>query len=203
MSLNKTNIAPCPEEVLKGLDLIVVIDHSGSTETGSTRLKGKSRYDEMQEQAVMAAEVMSRYDDDGITLVHFSNHAVTKDGVNADAVRELFKEVRPGGGTVLSNAINEVVKKTRTTSKEVVALIFTDGEANDPDEVKRAMDAAGKEFGRPKIGFCFIQVGNDPGAKSFLDMLDNDLKVDISATFSNEDAEGLSIQQLIQAARTE
>ena len=31
MSLNKINIEPCPE-ILKKLDLIVVIDHSGSTE---------------------------------------------------------------------------------------------------------------------------------------------------------------------------
>src|SRR6266699_3691579 len=124
MSENKTNIQPCPDDVLKTLDLILVIDHSGSMESASTRLKGKSRYDEVQEQAVMAADVMSRFDDDGITLIHFANATKVSDGVNGDAVRKLFKEVRPGGGTALHLAIDKVGEKARASKKEVVALVF-------------------------------------------------------------------------------
>ena len=203
MSLNRVNIQPATDEVLKTLDLILVIDHSGSMETPSKRLKGKTRYDECAESAVQAADVMSRYDDDGITLIHFSSATKVTDGVNGDAARELFKEIRPGGGTNLHLAIDEVGKKARSSAKQIVALVYTDGEANDAQAVLDSMNALGKEFGRPKIGFCLIQVGDDKGANDFLDMIDNNLKVDISAHFTEEEAEGLTIQQLIQAARTE
>lgn len=203
MSTEKVNIAPADEAVLKTLDYIIVIDHSGSTATGSNRLKGKSRYDEMREQCILAATIAGKYDDDGITLIHFSTAAKVRDGVKADAVASVFAEFRPGGNTMLGLALAEAVKKAQASTKEVVVLVFTDGEASDEDDVIRVISEAGASMGRPKIGFCFIQVGNDPSAKAFLDKLDNDLKVDVCATFSEEDAENLSIEQLVNAARTE
>lgn len=203
MSENKVNIEPASEDVLKTLDLVILIDHSGSMESESNRLPGKTRYQEVEETAIMAANVMSRYDDDGITLVHFATTAKVNDGVKADAVAKLFKEIAPGGNTMLAVALKEVVKKVKSTTKETVALVFTDGEASDEAEVLKVLNDAGTTLGRPRIGFTFIQVGTDSHAKQFLDRLDNSLKVDVCATFSEEEAEGLSIPQLINAARTE
>lgn len=203
MSANpKMNIEPASEEVLKKLDWIIVIDHSGSTATESTRLKGRTRYEEMQEQCILAGNIASKYDDDGITLIHFSNRAAVRDNVKADAVANVFREYRPGGSTMLALALNEAVAKAKASTKETVVLVFTDGEASDPDDVIATLNAAGRDLGRPRIGFSFIQVGDDRGAKAFLDKLDNSLSVDVCATFSEEDAENLSIEQLVAAART-
>lgn len=203
MSDNKTNIESASEDILKSLDWIIVVDHSGSTANESIRMPGKTRYDEMKEQCILAANIAQKYDDDGLTLIHFSAAVSVRDGVKADAVANVFREYRPGGGTMLGKALGEAVKKAKASTKETVVLVFTDGEASDPDEVIKVLNQAGKDLGRPKIGFSFIQVGNDSEAKKFLDKLDNDLKVDICATFSEEDAEGLSIEQLVNAARTE
>ncbi len=202
MSANKTNIAPATDAVLKALDWIIVIDHSGSTATPSKRIEG-TRYDEMREAAILAAETAAKYDDDGITLIHFSSNAVIRDGVKPDAVRNVFAEYRPGGSTMLGLALDQAVAKAKSSRKDVVVLVYTDGEASDPRHVLDTLTKAGNDLGRPRIGFAFVQVGDDPEAKRFLDHIDNELKVDVSATFSAEDADGLSIEQLVNAARTE
>lgn len=203
MSENKTEIVPATEETMKKLDWIIIVDHSGSMEEPSTQMKGHTRYEEVREEVVLAARIAEKYDDDGLTLIHFSSHATVTDGVKADAVKSVFDRFHPSGGTNLHLALDEAVKKARKSAKEVVVLVFTDGEANDPDEVINTINVAGKEFGRPRIGFTFVQVGNDSSAKAFLDRIDNDLKVDVCATFSEEEAENLSIEQLVTAARTE
>lgn len=203
MSENKTEIPAATEEVLKRLDWLLLIDHSGSMAEPSTRLKGKTRYEEVQETAMLAARIAEKYDDDGLTLIHFAATATVTDGVKADAVKDAFAKFGPRGGTNLHLALEQALVKARASAKEVVALVFTDGEANDFDAAVKVINQAGKELGRPKIGFCFIQVGKDAGAKAFLDKLDNELAVDVCATFSEEDAENLSIEQLVTAARTE
>lgn len=203
MSQNKTEIVAAPEDVLKKLDWIIIVDHSGSMQTSSTRMRGKSRYQEVQETVNLAAIIAEKYDDDGLTLIHFSNKAVVTDGVKAADVRAAFAKFVPGGGTNLHLALLEAENKARASSKEVVVLVFTDGEANDQDACIDAINKAGKEFGRPRIGFTFVQVGDDQGAKAFLDRMDNELAVDVCATFSEDEAENLSIEQLVTAARTE
>jgi Mg-chelatase subunit ChlD len=203
MSSNKTEIVAAPAEVLAKLDWIIIVDHSGSMATPSTRMKGKTRYEEVQEQVVLAARIAEKYDDDGLTLIHFSGKASVTDGVKADDVEEAFARFSPGGSTALHLALIEAEKKARASSKEVVVMVFTDGAADDQAAVIDAINAAGKEFGRPRIGFAFVQVGNDRGAKAFLDKLDNDLSVDVCATFSEEEAENISVEQLVTAARTE
>lgn len=202
MSANKVNIAPATDEVLKGLDWIIVIDHSGSTATESKRIEG-TLYDEMKEAAMTAAVVANKYDDDGITLIHFSSHSVVNDGVKPQAIADVFAEYVPGGNTMLGQALEQAVAKAKSSSKEVVVIVYTDGAASDPTKVIDVLNKAGKDLGRPRIAFAFVQVGNDRDAAKFLDKLDNDLKVDVCATFSAEDADGLTIQQLVNAARTE
>lgn len=203
MSENKTEIVPADKETLSRLDFIIIVDHSGSMNTPSTRMGGKTRYEEVQETVILAAQIAEKYDDDGLTLIHFSNKATVTDGVKAADVAAAFGKFSPSGSTALDLALIEAEKKARDSKKEVVVLVFTDGEANDPDAVIKAINAAGKEFGRPRIGFTFIQVGTDSNAKKFLDRLDNELAVDVCATFSEDEAEDLTIEQLVTAARTE
>lgn len=201
-TVTKTAVSPASEDVLKALDLILVIDHSGSMDSASKRLSGKSRWDEVKEDTIRAANVAGRYDADGLTVIAFATGVRAQDGVTADKVEQLFQEVTPGGNTNLTAAIDTAIEKAKASSKEVVALVYTDGAPNDEKSVIEALNRAGKELGRPKIGFCFIQVGDDPGAAKFLNKLDNDLAVDVCATYSAADAESMKIEQLIEAART-
>lgn len=203
MSANKVNIAPATDETLKKLDWIIVVDHSGSTSNPSTRIHGGSLYDEMREQAQLAANIAEKYDDDGITVIHFASHVVVRDGVKAQEMRNVFAEQHPGGSTRLDLALAEAVKKAKSSTKEVVVIVYTDGEADNYDDVINVMNQAGRDLGRPRIGFCFVQVGNDPAAKKFLDRLDNEMKIDVCATFNSDEAGDLSIEQLVNAARTE
>lgn len=189
------------QDELKKLDFIVVIDHSGSTGEPSLRFTGKNRLHEMEEACLCVAREAQKYDDDGITVIPFSSKAAVFDGVTADKVRDVFKEFEPRGGTNLALALNEVVNKARASTKDVVAIVYTDGEASDPNEVTATINAAGKEFGRPKIGFTIVQVGQDGNAAKFLDHLDNNLDVDVVATVRAADADDLGIAELAWMAR--
>lgn len=189
------------EDDLKKLDWIVVIDHSGSTGEPSLRLKGRTRFDEMHESCLAVARQAERYDDDGITVITFSGRTKVFDGVTGDKVKNVFAEIHPGGGTNLGAAIREVMAKKRASTKDVIAIIYTDGEADSETDVIAALNDAGKEFGRPKIAFVIVQIGEDAGAKKFLDRLDNGLAVDVLATVRAEDADELSVPELAWLGR--
>ena len=189
------------EETLKELDYIVVVDHSGSMGMSSTRIKGKNRLTEVAEEATSVARLAQAYDDDGITVIAFSSTVKTYDGVTADRVENVFREFPPRGSTNLSAAIDAVAAKTRSSSKEVVAIVYTDGAPDSQEDVVRSINTAAKEFGRPRIGFVFIQVGEDADAQKFLEYLDDNLKVDVVSTVKEADSEGLTLGQLAWLAR--
>lgn len=196
-----TVIQSATEAELKALDLIVVIDHSGSMGDPSLRLAGKTKFEENQEDVVAVAREMGKYDADGLTIIAFSSAVRTYDGVTADKVGQVFTETSPRGTTNLTDAIKAVSEKAKASSKEVVAVIYTDGSPNDPSGAMHAIATLGTEMGRPKIGLVFVQVGADPGAAAFLSKLDNEMKVDVCATVSAAQAEGLSVGQLVWLAR--
>lgn len=190
------------DETLKALDWIVVVDHSGSMAEDSTRLAGKTRYEELQEEVIAVARQAEKYDDDGITVINFASTVNVTDGVTASEVTRVFKEFPPRGLTDLAGAIKAVAKKTRESTKPgVVAIIYTDGVPNDENAVIKEVNAAAAEFGRPRIGFVIIQVGQDKQATKFLARLDDTLKVDVLSTIPEEQSEGLTLGQLAWLAR--
>lgn len=189
-----------PEE-LKNIDAILVIDHSGSMGEPSTRFSGKTKYQELQEDAQAVAREMEKYDTDGITVIAFSSGVNTYDGVTAAKVSQVFNEQPPRGSTNLTDALRSAVDKAKSSNKDCAVLVYTDGSPNDAQTAIDVIGIAGRTLGRPKIGFTFIQVGNDQGAASFLDKLDNGMPVDVVATVRSKDAETLSVPQLIWMAR--
>jgi Mg-chelatase subunit ChlD len=196
-----TVIQSATETELKALDLIVVIDHSGSMGDPSLRLAGKAKFEELKEDVIAVAREMGKYDADGLTVIAFSSAVRTFDGVTADKVGQVFTETSPRGTTNLTDAMKAVSEKAKSTDKEVVAVIYTDGSPDDPESAMKAIAAIGTEMGRPKIGLVFVQVGADPGAAAFLSKLDNEMPVDVCATVSAAQAEGLSVGQLVWLAR--
>ncbi len=200
---NTTQIGEETEETLKKLDFIIAVDHSGSMSKPSNRMTGKTRFQEVEEEVGNIARQAEKYDDDGLTVIAFAGSAKVYDGVTSDKVETVFKEFQPNGSTNLAAAISEASKKARSSSKEVVVIIFTDGEPDSYPDVEREINAAGKEFGRPRIGFFFSQVGSEAGATKFLSRIDNDLKVDVCSTRSEELTESLSLAQIAWAARND
>ncbi len=197
-----SNVAHASEDVLKALDAIVIVDHSGSMAEPSTRHSGKNRLDEVKEDCIAVARTMEKYDDDGIALIAFSGNVRSWNGVKADNVVNLFKEVSPKGSTNLHGALAEAVKLVDGSKKNAVVFVYTDGAPDDAAAAKKVIEDAGKKLGRPKIGFVFCQVGNDAGATKFLEDLDNNLSVDVVATLSAQQAENLDVAQLVTLAQT-
>jgi Mg-chelatase subunit ChlD len=189
--------------VLATLDFIVLVDHSGSMGSDSAAMEGKTRLEEVEEQCLQIARVASKHDDDGITVIAFNNRVNAYDGVKADAVHKIFQEFPPGGSTNLGGALTAAFDKVRASSKNAVVLVYTDGAPDSKPDVIKAITGAANEFGRPKMGITFIQVGDDKQAAEFLEKLNSDLKgcPDCVAVVNADDAQNLGLDQLAWLAQ--
>lgn len=177
----------------------MVIDHSGSMGSPSTVFRGKTRMQEVQEAAETIARAAEAVDSDGITVIPFSSKAAMVDNVTSSKVAQVFQEYQPSGSTALDRALALAVEKARKSSKRVGVVVYTDGEPNDHGEVIRVLEDAGK-LGRSKIGFTFVQVGQDAQATRFLRALDDDLDTDIVDVVPAERANDLSLAELMYCA---
>lgn len=205
MDINE--IGTISDESLKNTDFIIAVDTSGSMDAPSSvpSLKGKSRFDEVMEEAKGVCYAAGRFDTDGITLIFFGNNkVVVHDGVTSDNVEAIFAKTIVGGTTPTHLAIDAIHKKSKESTKEVVAFVYTDGIPDDEAAVKAAIISAAKDLGDTKTGILFNQVGNDAGAKTFLQTLDSGLGddvPDIVATLTVDAAAGLKIGQKAWLAR--
>lgn len=197
----QTAIQEVTADELKNIDGIVVIDHSGSMSSGSSRFTNKTRYQEVEEAAGAIAREMQQYDEDGITVIHFSSGVTVHDNIKSDKVAEVFKEHRPAGSTALHLALEAAFAKAKASTKQTVIITYTDGAPDDERAVIAVIEKAGKDLGRPKIGFVFVHVGNDAGATAFLDKLDSGMSVDVTATVRAAEADMLTVPQLVWLAR--
>jgi Mg-chelatase subunit ChlD len=190
------------DDQMKAIDFIALFDHSGSMSRDSKRMKGKTRWEELQEDAESLCRQAAKFDDDGITVIAFSNAVRVFDGVKIDAVEKLFQEVTPNGSTNLTDAVKAAIEKASTSAKHCVILAFTDGVPDDPSGVFAAINEAGGKLGRPKIGFTFVQVGEEDSAKKFLDSINNNLTVDVVGVVPTGTV-GLSLGQLCWIAQNQ
>lgn len=194
------------KDVLATLDFHIGVDTSGSTSKPSHRLKGKTRLQEMQEEAGRIIRAAAEYDNDGLTLTVFSTGARTIDNVTPERIESTFAEFESAGGTNLGDCIRAFTAKAVASSKNLVGFIFTDGEASNPSDVLQAIrEAARATKGRPKFGFVIVQTGNDPAASDYLRSLDNDLQKynipDMIAVVTEDESEGLSFGNLVWLAQ--
>lgn len=192
----KSVIQTLSEDDLGKLDFHLLVDHSGSMGDPSLRRSGKNRLEELAEDATAIAREAQKYDSDGITVIAFSTAVRVFDGVTAEKVQQTFQEIKPRGSTNLLDAIKASLELASKSQKNVITLIFTDGVPDDMDGVYKLINNAGKQYGRPKIGFTFVQVGENQEATAFLKKLNDNLSVDVVACATAAEAEGLSLGQL-------
>ncbi|WP_068090950.1 VWA domain-containing protein [Novosphingobium rosa] len=191
-------------ETASEFDFIIGLDASGSMSKPSKRFVGKTRWEEAQETIYGIAHTLNKIDADGIDIVVFGGSTDWYEGVTADKVEDLFNTRSPNGGTPLAAALTKIVAKQKTSGKNTVAIIFTDGEPDqEPPVEKVIVDAANSLDKDEALTFLFVQIGDDAGAAKFLARLDDNLpaaKFDIVDTVSAAEAETMQPLDLINKA---
>lgn len=201
------NVDQYPElslEKAKEYDYILLIDQSGSMGEASTKLEGRTKWDEAKEFTEQFARFAETVDDDGITVIKFNSTARSYDGVKADMVHEMFTKNSPGGSTNLAAALEAAWAKKFSASKKAIIVCVTDGAPDSQTAVEKSIvDATQKVEDDSQINLLFVQFGDDQGAAKFLGHLDNGLtgaKYDVVNTLSADVAGTLSASQLLYQA---
>lgn len=188
----------------KEYDHIILIDQSGSMGSPSTKMEGKTRWQEAQEFTEQYARFAESVDDDGLTLITFNSKPTVYDGVKSSKVAEVFSTSQPGGSTNLAAALDVAFKKKFASGKNAVLMVLTDGSPDSQSDVKTVITDAANAIERDEqLAVQFVQIGDDAGAAKFLAELDDNLKgakFDIVNSLTREQAEGYTVTQLLWQA---
>lgn len=190
---------------LSKYDILIVIDKSGSMSTAD--VNGKSRWAAAQEATEALARKAAEFDEDGIDVIVFNNSVKVYSGVTPEKVTQVFSENEPNGGTDTAAALQKAIDMhfDRPAKPSIIAVI-TDGTPNDKASVKKVIIETTKKMKADEdLGITFLQIGNDPGASSFLKELDDDLQAqgatfDIVDTKTFAEMENMSLTDVLLAA---
>ena len=193
---------------LANLDVIIVVDQSGSMGMENDTPSGASRWDYAEETILSLVTQIEKHDDNGIDVIFFNNQHKLEEGVKSGAFVGLWKTRRPGGGTTLGAPLKTALDLAakRWNEKNQFILVLTDGQPGDPAAVEQVIIAATKQMARDEqCAILFCQVGRDAGAKTFLANLDDGLekagaKFDIVDTDDVDTVGGRPIQELVNKA---
>lgn len=170
----------------------------------STKLEGRTKWDEAKEFTEQFARFAETVDDDGITVIKFNSHAKAYDGVKADMVHDMFTKNSPGGNTNLAEALEAAWAKKFASSKKAIIVCVTDGAPDSTTAVEQSIVKATKKIeDDSQLNLLFVQFGDDKGAAKFLDHLDNGLagaKYDVVNTLPSDVAGTLTAAQLLYQA---
>lgn len=177
---------------LSEYDFIALIDASGSM--GTEDMKGRSRWNYMQETAEAFCRDMQKLDADGIDVVTFSGNGIDSyQGVTSEKVAEIFRNRSPRGSTPLAEALQAGLKLAGKSDKKDFLIVFTDGVPDDKTAAARVIrDQSNKQNADDECTILFVQVGYDADASRYLKMLDDDLtgcKFDIVDAKTIDEAE--------------
>ena len=191
------------KETATEFDFIVCLDASGSMASPSKRFAGKTRWQEAQETIFGLASALEAFDADGIDVILFGGAVETFEGVTTAKVADIFASRSPRGSTPLHTALAAVVAKQSATSKNTVAIIFTDGEPDDRAAAAKIITDASNALEKDEaLTFLFVQIGDDAGAAKYLAQLDDDLtgKFDIVDAVTAAEADAMEPIDLINKA---
>ena len=167
--------------MIENRDYTLILDKSGSMAQPDART-GRSRWSTVQESTLALAARCEQLDPDGLTVYLFNGRHKRYDHVRSDTVSRLFRENEPMGSTNLAGVLEDAFaqyfqrKSQGGDHKPETILVVTDGEPDDARAVMKTIIEATRRLDRDEeLAVSFIQVGDDPGAKRFLDALDNDL----------------------------
>jgi len=188
-------------------DYTLIIDRSGSMSADCEGPNGviQSRWDEARQAVAHLAPNICEIDPDGITIYLFSTGQPIKfqNVCTPEDVRKIFNKYYPSGGTDLAGVLEIALDAHFETNTQETILVITDGWPNDSEAVKRTIIAATQKLSKDEdLSISMIQIGNDAGAKKFLECLDDDLvkqgaKFDIVDTLDCDFMKQISFSELI------
>jgi hypothetical protein len=195
--------------MLKNRDYTIIVDKSGSMAT-KDQPGSRSRWVTARESTEAFARKCEELDPDGLTLYVFASKFRRYDNVTADRVGTVFVENEPCGGTDLAGVLDDAFtryfeRKAAGQSRPETILVVTDGAPDDEKAVMRAVIKAAKRVTTgDELAVSFIQVGNDPAARRFLKILDDEMTragapFDICSTVTLEEAEGMGLTEVLMA----
>jgi len=198
-----TDLAP-----LALYDVAIFIDDSGSMTRGT-------RIDDMEALVTRITEVVTQFDDDGISVRFINADPIPAfDGLRSAAdVNRVLSSISYEYDTQIGTELNKqliqpfVVSriKNRQLSKPVVIYVITDGEPSEPRNTMRNVLAAAmrdcQSAGlRKALAVSFAQVGADEAASKFLSELDDDKEIgDFIDTVNDYDEEALQLSRKQQS----
>lgn len=212
---SKSTTTPAPVLDLHNIEVVIVIDTSGTMRKKDIPNSKLTRLEAVWENASALAADLEQYDDDGITIVRFASTVDLYDGVTSAKIEDIQAEFRPMGNTVTAEALKKVIDKflekraQRGDKKPLCIIVFTDGVPDDPKALASLIvDTTTRIKDRSEIGILFVQVGEDPEATDYLAKLNNQLtdvgaKHDIVAVTKLTKLEKISTPELVRMAFTE
>jgi len=167
-----------PYAFLTSFDTVFLIDDSGSM--------AGARWRETSEALETITPICVAHDEDGIDIHFLNAQAHNAYNVTSPArVRQIFSQVRPGGGTPTGQRLQRLLKEYLTRyaarpegTKPMNLICITDGAPS--DDVESPLIAAANKLDRLdapawQVGVQFFQVGREEEARRHLQVLDDEL----------------------------
>ena len=167
---------------LKGYDTRFLVDDSDSMDG--------PRWTTTQQVMAQIASIAVKYDNNGVDVRFFNAFIDNKERLNLDSaekVMSLFENLEPYGDTptadILTVELNEYLHdyKTNRHIKGLNLIVITDGAPSPGQDVEGVIVNYAKMLAEQdapplQVGIQFVQIGDEKGARDFLDSLDNNLQ---------------------------
>lgn len=174
------------ESVLFNLQLIFLMDISGSMQTDDVDPEGKgkdgllgrgkwTRYDNMVKILKAMISDLFKYDKDQKIPCYFFNHNVERIEITDPNI--LIAQARrhpPSGSTALHLAFQTSLQDLNDVDN-FLYIVFTDGAPDNPTAVEQFIknEIYGRDPGGDRINILFLRHGDDRGAMQFLENMDD------------------------------
>ena len=179
---------------MANMSVVIAIDVSASMITRDVR--GRSRFDAIQEGTIALADSMLKISPEGLDLYIFGKGArKVASNIGPDDVADVFSRMALESRTDTHDLIR-LVDHDRDVSKNTLLIIATDGAPSDPQETRAAIIEAAERCSpslrdprdTDDFTILFYQIGNDQAASDYLRELDDDLVGRFNAKFDIVDA---------------
>ena len=152
--------------IVNGIDIMMVLDVSGSMQLYDDRNDDRTRIDIAKEEAI---KFVDKRNNDPVGLVFFANEAVSRCPLTLDKeiIKTIIKNTELGvidpGGTMISKGLVMALNRLKKSeSKSKIVILLTDGEPTQGDLNPRAVVELAKKYG---IKLYTIGIG---GSESYI-----------------------------------
>ncbi|KAG2381889.1 hypothetical protein C9374_005681 [Naegleria lovaniensis] len=179
------------EDALQGLQLVLLVDKSGSMNiadedaTGQGRSNGMiapnvwTRYDNVFQVAKYLAESVFQYDANGsVPIIFFDEFVKEEEATNIGQMLVKFRNNKPQTGTTnMLDALKLAFDRHLNNRENILFIVFTDG-CPDAGQEPKILDLIHKRVVKSdptgnRVNILFIRHGDDPQAIQFLKHLDD------------------------------